>query len=66
MVEEIQATTPSGENTPLGGAVLAILDDLRRRRTAAIVVLSDGINTDGPSALRSGPIRRTAAACRYS
>jgi hypothetical protein len=49
LVKEIQATAPSGESTPLGGAVLDVLDDLRGTAPAAIVVLSDGINTDGPT-----------------
>jgi hypothetical protein len=48
LVEDLRATEPSGETTRLGTAVEAILDDLRGTAPAAIVVLSDGINTDGP------------------
>ncbi len=49
LVKEIRAARPSGESTALGGAVLAILDQLRGAAPAAMVVLSDGINTDGPT-----------------
>ncbi|HUT90688.1 MAG TPA: vWA domain-containing protein [Thermoguttaceae bacterium] len=48
LVEEVKAIDPSGEATRLGTAVRAILDDLRGTAPAAIVILSDGINTDGP------------------
>jgi hypothetical protein len=49
LAEELRAAKPAGENTRLGGAVRAVLDDLRGTAPAAIVVLSDGINTDGPT-----------------
>ncbi len=47
-LEALDALEPTGESTRLGAAVRAILDDLRGTAPAAIVVLSDGINTDGP------------------
>ncbi len=49
LTEEIKSTEPTGEATRLGAAVRTVLDDLRGSSPAAIVVLSDGINTDGPS-----------------
>ncbi len=40
---------PKGKTTRLGAGVRAALDDLRGAAPAAVVVLSDGINTDGPT-----------------
>ncbi len=48
LLEEIQSLEPTGESTRLGTAVRTVLDDLRGTAPAAIVILSDGINTDGP------------------
>ena len=48
LVEEIGQMQPSGETTELGVGIRAVLDDLRGTAPAAIVLLSDGINTDGP------------------
>jgi len=48
LVDEVKSLEPTGEATRLGTAVRAILDDLRGTAPAAIVILSDGINTDGP------------------
>ena len=49
IVEEIRSTAPKGESTRLGGGIRTVLDELRGATPAAIVVLTDGINTDGPS-----------------
>ena len=49
MTRELQAAESNLPATPLGSAVQSILSDLRGVPPAAIVVLSDGINTDGPS-----------------
>ena len=49
LVEEIGRVQPSGENTRLGGGIRAVLDDLRGTSPAAIILFSDGINTDGSS-----------------
>jgi len=48
LVEEIESREPAGESTRLGTAVRSVLDDLRGTVPAAIVILSDGINTEGP------------------
>ena len=48
LIEEFRSLEPSGESTRLGTAVRAVLDDLRGTAPAAVVILSDGINTDGP------------------
>ncbi len=48
LAEEIRALRPTGESSRLGAGVRAVLDDLRGTAPAAVVLLSDGINTDGP------------------
>src|SRR5690606_20152232 len=40
---------PQGESTRLGAAIATVLADLRGSPPAAILLLSDGINTEGPS-----------------
>ena len=48
LVGQIGNHKPAGESTRLGAGVRRVLDDLRGTAPAAIVLLSDGINTDGP------------------
>lgn len=48
LLEEINRLEPSGETTRLGEGLRAVLNDLRGSPPAAIVLLSDGVNTDGP------------------
>jgi len=48
LLDELGAHEPKGEQTRLGASVRAVLDDLRGAAPAAIVILSDGVNTDGP------------------
>jgi len=45
---ELKAAGPNGETSPLGAAVRKVLDDLRGSTPAAVVILTDGINTEGP------------------
>lgn len=49
ILEELKSLTPKGETTRLGAGIRSTLDDLRGAAPAAIVVLTDGINTDGPT-----------------
>jgi hypothetical protein len=49
IVAELKSMQPSGDSTRLGAAVRAVLDDLRGTAPAALIMLTDGINTDGPS-----------------
>lgn len=49
ITEQIRVFEPTGESTRLGAAVEAVLDDLRGSVPAGIIVLSDGVNTEGPS-----------------
>ena len=48
MVDEIRNRAPAGESTRLGGGVRSVLDELRGTTPAGIVLLTDGINTEGP------------------
>jgi hypothetical protein len=48
IVADLARREAQGEATRLGAAVRGILDELRGTAPAAIVLLSDGINTDGP------------------
>jgi hypothetical protein len=49
ILDELRATEPTGQQTRLGAGLRAVLDELRGSTPAGVVVLSDGINTDGPS-----------------
>jgi len=48
LCEEIAALRPAGESTELGTAVRTVLDEMRGTVPAAVVLVTDGINTDGP------------------
>jgi len=49
IAEEIKSLKPGGESSRIGAAVRDILDELHDPAPAAIVILSDGINSEGPS-----------------
>ena len=49
IVDELKSAEPAGDSTRLGAAVRGVLDELRGATPAAIVLLTDGINTEGPS-----------------
>jgi hypothetical protein len=49
IVEEVRSTAPTGESSRLGAGIRTALDTLRGATPAAVVVLTDGVNTDGPS-----------------
>ena len=48
LTEELRKLEPSGESTRLGAAIGAVLDDLRGTVPAGIILLTDGVNTEGP------------------
>ncbi len=48
IVGELRSAAPTGERTRLGAGVRAVLDELRGTTPAGLVLLTDGINTDGP------------------
>jgi uncharacterized membrane protein len=58
IVEEIKSMKPAGESTRLGAAVRDILDELRSPAPAAVVILSDGVNTEGPTLSDAAAIAR--------
>jgi hypothetical protein len=58
IVEELKSTEANGESTRLGAAVRSALDELRGATPAAIVVASDGINTEGPTLLDAAAYAR--------
>jgi hypothetical protein len=58
LADELRAMEPRGENSRIGEAVRDVLNDLRGSAPAAIVLLSDGINTDGPSLAEAAAMAR--------
>lgn len=48
MIEELRSSWPQGEQTRLGSGIRDVLDELRGATPTGVVVLSDGVNTDGP------------------
>ncbi len=48
LAAELRTSEPSGTCTRLGAAVRSVLDELRGNAPAAVVLLTDGINTEGP------------------
>ena len=49
IVDELKTSEPAGDSTRLGAAVRTVLDELRGTAPAAIVLVTDGINNEGPS-----------------
>ncbi|MEX2112711.1 MAG: VWA domain-containing protein [Pirellulales bacterium] len=47
--DSVRALQPRGESSRLGGGLRRVLSDLRGTPPAAVVYLTDGINTDGES-----------------
>jgi len=58
LLEGLGTHEPKGEQTRLGAGVRAVLDDLRGAAPAAIVILSDGVNTDGPPLAEAATLAR--------
>jgi len=58
MAKELKGQEPAGEASRLGAAVRGVLDDLRGSAPAAIVLLTDGINTDGPELSEAAAVAR--------
>ena len=48
-IKEIKSMEPDVPATPLGAGVQAVLGDLRGTPPAAVLLLTDGINTQGPA-----------------
>lgn len=58
IVEELQTEVPTGRRTRLGAGVRAVLDELRGTTPAGIILLTDGINTAGPSLVEAAEYAR--------
>jgi hypothetical protein len=58
IVEELKAAVANGDSTRLGTMVRSALDELRGTTPAAIVLASDGINTEGPGLLDAASYAR--------
>ncbi len=58
LVGEVKALTPDVQSTRLGAAVRTALGDVRGSAPAALILLTDGINTEGP------PLAEAAALAR--
>ena len=58
IMEELKAAEAVGNSTRLGTAVRSVLDELRGTTPVAIVLATDGINTEGPGLLESAAYSR--------
>ncbi len=58
IVEELKAAEANGDSTRLGSAVRGALEELRGTTPVAIVLATDGINTDGPGLLDAAAYAR--------
>ncbi len=58
IVEELKAAEANGDSTRLGAAIRGALDELRGTTPAAIVLATDGINTEGPGLLDAAAYAR--------
>ena len=58
IVEELKAAEANGDSTRLGSAIRGTLDELRGTTPVAIVLATDGINTEGPGLLDAAAYAR--------
>jgi hypothetical protein len=58
VLEELEKLEPTGETTQLGRGIRTVLNDLLGSPPAAIVLLSDGVTTDGESLSAVTPYAR--------
>ena len=58
ILEELKAAEANGDSTRLGSAVRGALDELRGTTPVAIVLATDGINTEGPGLLDAAAYAR--------
>ncbi len=65
IVGEIKSLEPAGASTRLGEGVRAAFNDLRGTAPAALVLLTDGINTDGPPLAEAAALARRRGVPMY-
>ncbi|HLA83623.1 MAG TPA: hypothetical protein VJL29_02430 [Thermoguttaceae bacterium] len=58
LADEIRRRAADGRSTRLGETVARVLDDLRGTTPAGIVLLTDGINTEGPGLDKAAALAR--------
>ena len=58
LTDRVRALEPTGQNTRLGQGVRDILNDLRGAPPSAIVLFSDGVNTNGESLADAASLAR--------
>ncbi len=58
ILEELKAAKANGDRTRLGSAIRGALDELRGTTPVAIVLATDGINTEGPGLLDAAAYAR--------
>jgi len=58
ILEELKAAEPNGDSTRLGAAIRGALDELRGTTPVAIVLATDGINTEGSGLLDAATYAR--------
>ena len=58
ILEELNTAEPNGDSTRLGFAIRGALDELRGTTPVAIVLVTDGINTEGPGLLDAATYAR--------
>ncbi len=66
LADGLRALEPDGASTRLGSAVRSILGDLRGTAPAAIVLLTDGITTEGPSLAEAAAHARRSGVPLYA
>ena len=64
-VKEIEKLQPDGESSRLGDSLQSVLSGLRGRRSAAVIILSDGITTEGIGLAGAAETARSQAVPLY-
>ena len=65
LAESIKITVPDGQSSRLGTSLQTVLAELRGQRTAAVLILSDGITTEGVSLADAAEVARSQAVPLY-
>ena len=66
MAQQIAARRPKGEATRLGWAVFRLLERFRGASLSAVVLVTDGVNTQGPSLAEAAEAARSQGVAVYA
>lgn len=66
IAQQIAARRPKGESTRLGSAVIELLERFQGASLAAVVLVTDGLNTQGPSLVEAAEIARSQGVAVYA